>query len=112
MELIRTINTAEVTFKFHGSFLAWNDLLPTVAFQTAFARASKMDAEVKDANLNDPDNIMPGWRLRLFTSGDGRQYVVLLTSTLNQCLAFVSDDSSRIREAETIGCASNAVVKQ
>jgi hypothetical protein len=107
VNLIRAVNTAEVTYRSRdaGHFALWDDLVGSEGFKTSLAHAPK---NVKSANLSDPSNIMPGWRLRLFTSRDGEQYVVLLAATSNQCLAFVSDDSGLIRQAETIGCPSAA----
>jgi hypothetical protein len=109
VNFIRAINTAEMANRGHShEFTGWTDISVSAEFKNLLTRLSRREPQLKSANLSSPDEILPGWRLRLTLSEDHKSYVVMLINTSDQCsYAVVSDQEGIIREATAIGCPSS-----
>lgn len=111
VNLVRTINTAEMTYRDAdgGSFAEWNALVASQGFKQAIDQFSRSSPELKDLNLNAPADIVSGWRLRLTISQDKKSYsIALISKSDRKCsYAIVSDDEGLIREAAIIGCSTH-----
>jgi hypothetical protein len=110
INMVRAINTAEVSYRSHGNglFADWASLSASIEFNNVLNRLSRTQPKLKDANLSSMDEILPGWRLQLTVSEDHKSYVVMLMSTVDRCrYAAVSDQEGIIREGFAIGCPSS-----
>src|SRR5579863_325710 len=71
--LMRTINTAEVTeVTTYGSFAAWQTLL------AHGGEDMKRCLQEYGTQLGPAPEVLPGWRLRLNVSADGKSYDLML----------------------------------
>src|SRR5215472_6687777 len=120
IELLRTINTAEVTYHSeNGSYATWQTLLSSDRqyFDDFVARYS--DRVLNFGQLNtvtrnilppiqftDPPEILPGWNLRLNVHSNGQGYDLLLKDmTDEQCgYAVLTDENGVIRQSKAIDC--------
>ena len=115
--LLRSINTAEVSYKMqHGSYVPWPVLLVNeskyldrafvVATNYGFTQAHPSDHRLAEMHLAAGPEILPGWNLRLNVHADGQGYDLLLEDlTDKQCgYAALTDESGIIRQSKTIDC--------
>jgi len=104
--LLRTINTAEVTYHAkNGPFVIWQTLLSEQP--KYFDRFLAING-LQQSNLHfaDAPEILPGWNLRLNVHPDGQGYDVLLRDTTDdKCdYATLTDESGVIRQSKAIDC--------
>jgi hypothetical protein len=108
MNLVRTINTAEMNYKkTHGAYATWDTLLGNGDFtDTGTKWAPESLPTVAHATYNRAPEIVPGWKLRLNLSKDGMAYDLLLEDVTDpKCgYAIVSDDRGMIRQSKVIDC--------
>ena len=108
VDLVRLINTAEMTYRAQngGVFAARDSLSASSGFKQDLDQISRMSPELGDLNLTTPSNIISGWGLRLALSPDAMTYVLVLANTADkQCsFAFVSEEDGIVRQATAIGC--------
>jgi len=105
--LLRTINTAEVSYQQkNGSFATWQTLLSTEpklfdGFLTVANRRGN-----PNLHFADLPEVLPGWNLRLNVHSDGRGFDVMLKDmTDEKCgYAALSDESGLIRQSKVIDC--------
>jgi hypothetical protein len=77
--LIRTINTAEVVeATTYGSFAPWQTLLAHVG------QDIKKCLQENGMQLGPAPEVLPGWRLRLNVSADGKAYDLMLEDVANR----------------------------
>lgn len=110
VSMVRAINTAEMAYRNHagGAFAGWADLSGSSELDGSLTRLSRGEPKLKNANLSSPDEILPGWRLRLTVSEDHKSYTIMLINTLDRCShIIVSDQDGIIREGSAIGCPSS-----
>jgi hypothetical protein len=106
INLLRAINTAEVTYRHEkGSFAIWHTLLSSQPqyFDDFLATNGLQKANV---HLSDAPEVLSGWNLRLNVHPDGRGYDVLLRDlTDEKCdYAALTDESGVIRQSKAIDC--------
>ena len=115
--LLRTINTAEVTYKHeNGAYAAWQVLLSTQPkyFDRFLAINNQQTFQVgvvrpianPRLQFADVPEILPGWSLRLNVHSDGQGYDVLLMDLADdKCgYAALTDESGVIRQSKAIDC--------
>jgi hypothetical protein len=104
--LLRTINTAEVTYRVkNGSFGTWQALLSSQPeFFTKFL--AKNNGGKADLHFGDGPEILPGWNLRLNVHADGQGYDVLLSDmTDEKCgYAALTNEVGIIPQSKAIDC--------
>jgi hypothetical protein len=109
VDLVRVINTAEMSFRdqHNNSFAPWDALTASPGFQKARDTSLRNDPMLGNINTSNPSEVVAGWRLRLAVAPDSKSYVVVLanTSDKNCGYAVVSDEEGLIREARAIGCS-------
>jgi hypothetical protein len=106
IDLLRTINTAEVTYHAkNGPFVMWQTLL---SGQPKYFDKFLAINGLQQSNLHfaDAPEILPGWNLRLNVHPDGQGYDVLLRDmTDEKCdYAALTDESGVIRQSKAIDC--------
>ena len=104
--LLRTINTAEVTYRdTNRQFVMWQTLLS--GHPKYFDKFLAIHG-LQQSNLDfaDAPEILPGWNLRLNVHPDGQGYDVLLRDmTDEKCgYAALTDESGVIRQSNAIDC--------
>lgn len=128
ISLLRTINTAEVTYHSeNGSYATWQTLLSSYRqyFDEFLARNRVVNfvalpgfvnsRETSDTvrvqpifalHFNDPPEILHGWNLRLNVHSDGQGYDLLLTDMRDEkCgYAVLTDENGVIRQSKAIDC--------
>jgi hypothetical protein len=108
IDLLRAINTAEVTYKMkHGAFLSKDALLASEEFtRWQMSWAAKHDPQLAHAKLSSGPEILPGWALRLNITADGQGYDVLLEDTTDKNCGYaaVTDERGVIRQSKAIDC--------
>jgi len=113
ISLLRTINTAEVTYRSeHGSYATWQTLLSSYrkVFDEFAARHTVVNFQVgtirplPPIQFNDPPEILPGWNLRLNLHSDGQGYDLLVRDmTDEKCgYAVLTDENGVIRQSKAI----------
>ena len=103
---VRTINTAEVTYRHeNASFAIWQTLLSSQPkyFDQFLARYG---SEQANPHFSDAPEILSGWNLRLNVHSDGQGYDILLRDiTDEKCgYAALTDESGVIRQSKAIDC--------
>ena len=103
---VRTINTAEVTYRHENtSFAIWQTLISSQPkyFDQFLARYG---SEKANPHFSDAPEILPGWNLRLNVHSDGQGYDILLRDiTDEKCgYAALTDESGVIRQSKAIDC--------
>ena len=122
ISLLRTINTAEVTYHSkNGSYGTWQTLLSSYPkqFDEFLARHTGDFVNTAERHLlplntarhilppiqfNEQPEILPGWNLRLNVHSDGQGYDLLLTDmTDEKCgYAVLTDENGVIRQSKAI----------
>ncbi|MGB2901723.1 MAG: hypothetical protein WBB89_20880 [Candidatus Acidiferrum sp.] len=106
IDLLRTINTAEVTYHArNGSFVVWKALVSDQPkyFDEFLAIHGLQKA---NAHFSDAPEILPGWNLRLNVHLDGQGYDLLLRDMQDEKCGYaaLTDESGVIRQSKAIGC--------
>ena len=99
--VVRTINTAEATYKSeHGGFADWDGLYPTI-----IAAQNREPIANGVANGRGPE-VVPGWILTLIVSRDGKTYQLSLHNLSDtKCpFSFFSDQNGLVYQGDVIGC--------
>lgn len=108
INLLRAVNTAEADYlKKHGSYANWETLIAEGYFgQSGTKFASEDFPTVAHALYGRGPEIVPGWRLRLNVSNNGKSYDALLEDVTDpKCgYAGVTDDRGIIRQSMAIDC--------
>jgi hypothetical protein len=106
--LLRTINTAEVTYKFeHGTYATWETLGASGEFlERSLQRLARNEPQFADVKLSNGPEILPGWMLRFDLVADGKGYDVLLEDTTDEACGYaaVTDERGVIRQSKAIDC--------
>lgn len=106
ISLLRTINTAEVTYQHENrSFAEWQTLLTSQP--KYFDRFLVIyGSEKVNPHFADAPQILPGWNLRLNVHSDGQGYDVLLQDMTDQKCGYaaLTDENGIIRQSKAIDC--------
>lgn len=106
--MVAAINAAEANAKQKtGAYATWETLFNTGEFtDTGTKWAPESVPTVKHAMYGPGPEIVPGWKLRLILSKDGKAYSLLLEDANDpKChYAVVSDERGIIRQSRSIDC--------
>ena len=109
INLVRAINTAEASYKSkQGAYVNWDTLLGNGDFTDRGTKwAPESFPTVAHAMYGPGPEIVPGWKLRLNISKEGKAYDLLLEDVTDpKCgYAVVSDERGLIRQGRAIDCA-------
>jgi hypothetical protein len=110
VNIVRAINTAEANFKQkYGSYASWDTLLSNGDFtNTGTKWAPESIPTVAHAMYGPGPEIVPGWKLRVTISKDGKAYDLQLEDVSDPKCRFAvsSDDRGLIRQGKSIDCPS------
>ena len=109
LNVLRAINNAEADYKKkHGSYATWQTLLAEGDFTESGTKFAPEDTAYTAAHAlyGQGPEIVPGWKLRLSISNNGKSYDTQLEDVTDpKCqFAYVSDDRGVVRQAKTIDC--------
>ena len=108
VNITRAINSAEADYlRKHQIFANWDTLFGNGDFtETGTKWAPESLPTVAHAMYGRGKEIVPGWKLRLNISNDGKSYDLVLEDTTDpKCLyAIVSDDRGVIRQSKALDC--------
>ncbi|HUL34541.1 MAG TPA: hypothetical protein VL128_11695 [Candidatus Eisenbacteria bacterium] len=104
----KAINAAEADyFKQHQSYANWDNLMGFGYFSQTGTKWGPQDIPtVAHALYSSGPEIVPGWRLRLRLSNNGRAYDVSIedVSDLKCGYAVMTDERGKIRQGNFIAC--------
>lgn len=107
--LVKAINAAEADYhKKHDVYANWDTLVGIGDFSSTGTKWAPADfPTVAHALYGNGAEIVPGWRLRLHLSKDGKAYDLLLEDVTDpKCgYAVVTDERGLIRQGKSIDCA-------
>lgn len=98
ISVVRTIVTAEVTYNLEdgGSFVGWDQLYA----------APDMQKYWEQLHLHLGPEVVPGWKLNLVASADGKHFTLSLRNLPDKCgFSFFSDDHGIIYQGGWIDCS-------
>ncbi len=108
INLLRALNNSELDYqKKHGSYANWDALLAEGYFDQSGTKWVSTDfPTVAHALYGRGPEIVPGWRLRLNVSNNGKSYDALLEDVTDpKCgYAGVTDERGVIRQGKAIDC--------
>jgi hypothetical protein len=108
INVLRAINNAELDYKTkHGSYANWQTLVGEGYFGEAGTKfISDEFPTVAHALYSLGPEIVPGWRLRLNISNNGKSYDALLEDVTDpKCrYAGITDERGVIRQSRTTDC--------
>ena len=108
VNLLRAINNSELDYqKKHGAYANWDALIAEGYFsQSGTKFISEEFPTVAHALYGRGPEIVPGWKLRLNVSNNGKSYDARLEDVTDaKCrYAGITDDSGIIRQSKTIDC--------
>ena len=108
INLLRAINTAEVTYKLtQGQYVSWDTLVSNGDFTDKGSKwLSKDNPKTANLQFSKGPQALPGWALRLNVSANGKAYDLLLEDTTdNKCgYAALTDERGVIRQSKAIDC--------
>jgi hypothetical protein len=108
INLLRAINTAEMNYRQnHGSFAPWEVLVASEEFTNRGMKwAARNDPQLANVHLSNGSEILPGWKLRLDLTADGKGYDVLLEDTTDKACGYatITDERGVIRQSKVIDC--------
>jgi len=108
VNITRAINSAEADYlRKHETFATWDTLFGNGDFTESGTKwAPESFPTVAHAMYGRGREIVPGWKLRLNISNNGKSYDLLLEDATDpKCLfAIVSDDRGVIRQSKAIDC--------
>jgi hypothetical protein len=108
VSLARAINAAEVSYKKnHDTYATWDTLQSNGDFSSNGTKWAGDSTTLTHALYGPGPEVVPGWKLRLIVSADGKRYDLLLEDVNDpKCLfAVFSDERGQIRHATSISCA-------
>lgn len=97
ISVVRTIVTAEVTYNSEegGSFVDWDQLYAAPDMQKYWERL----------HMHLGPEVVPGWKLNLVASADGKHFTLSLRNLSDRCgFSFFSDDHGIIYQGGWIDC--------
>ena len=107
-DITRAINSAEADYlRKHETFANWDTLFSNGDFtENGTKWAPESFPSVAHAMYGRDKEIVPGWKLRLNISNNGKSYDLLLEDTSDpKCLyAIVSDERGVIRHSKALDC--------
>jgi len=107
--LVKAINAAEADYrKKHDVYANWDTLVGIGDFSSTGTKWAPADfPTVAHALYGSGAEIVPGWRLRLHLSKDGKAYDLLLEDVTDpKCgYAVVTDERGLVRQGKSIDCA-------
>ena len=107
-DITRAINSAEADYlRKHETFANWDTLFGNGYFTEKGTKwAPESFPTVTHAMYGRDKEIVPGWKLRLNISNNGKSYDLLLEDTSDpKCLyAIVSDERGVIRHSKALDC--------
>ncbi len=108
INLLRAINISELDYqKKHGTYTNWDGLLADGYFDHSGTKYVSQDfPTVAHALYGRGPEIVPGWKLRLNISNNGKSYDALLEDVTDpKCgYAGVTDERGVIRQSKAIDC--------
>lgn len=115
VNLLRAINTAELDYqKKHGTYTNWDGLVADGYFDQSGTKWVSQDfPTVAHALYSRGPEIVPGWKLRLNVSNNGKSYDALLEDVTDpKCgYAGVTDERGVIRQSKLIDCPLEVAVQ-
>ncbi len=109
VNVLRAINNAELDYKTkHGAYASWETLIGNGYFgDTGTKYISEDFPTVAHALYGLGPEIVPGWKLRLNISSNGKSYDVLLEDVTDPKCGFagLTDERGLIRHSKSISCA-------
>ena len=105
--LLRSINTVEFSYQVgHGSYAGWDELLASKEFMGFEKECLAHIPEFATARFTKGPEILPGWRLRLNLTNDGKGYDLLLEDTTDKKCGYAAatDERGIIRQSKWIDC--------
>ncbi|SRR6266566_833340 len=108
VNLLRGINTGEADYQAkHGAYVPW-DVLDTAEEFTdrGMKWAARNEPLLANIHFGSAPEILPGWRLRLNVTADGKGYDLLLEDATDKTCGYavITDERGLIRESKVIGC--------
>jgi hypothetical protein len=107
--LVKAINAAEADYrKKHEVYTNWDTLVGIGDFSSNGTRWAPSEfPTVAHALYGNGAEVVPGWRLRLHLSNNGKAYDLLLEDVTDpKCgYAVVTDERGLIRQGKSIDCA-------
>lgn len=106
--LARAINTAEVNYKKnHDGYATWDNLQSNGDFSSGGTKWAGDSTTLSHALYGPAPEVVPGWKLRLAVSADGKHYDLLLEDANDpKCqFAVITDERGLVRHAKSISCA-------
>lgn len=108
INMVRAINTAEASYKKNqGAYVTWDTMFGNGDFsETGTKWAPESLPTVAHAMYGSGPEIVPGWKLRLHISKDGKSYDLLLEDVSDpKCgYAVISDERGLIRQGKAVSC--------
>jgi hypothetical protein len=108
VDLSRAITTAELDYKLkHGVYASWRALVANGDFTNNGTKwGPKNDPRFANVKFSSGSEVLPGWKLRLNLSADGKSFDLLLEdATDEKCgYAAITDERGIIRQGKTIDC--------
>ncbi len=108
INLLRAINTEEVSYLHeHNEYASWDALVSNSKFAANTMKWAAMnDPQLAGIHLSSGPEILPGWRLRLILSSNGKQYDVQLEDMIDRKCGYaaITDERGIIRQSKAIDC--------
>ena len=107
ISILRAINTVEAGYQIeHSSYATWDDLLGSKEFAEYEKECLANDPEFAAVHFSKGPEILPGWRLRLNLTNEGKGYDLLLEDTMDKACGYaaVTDERGVIRQSKAIDC--------
>jgi hypothetical protein len=108
IKLLRGINTAEMNYRQkHGVYVSWDVLVKTEEFTDRGMKwAAGNEPQLANIHFADAPEILPGWRLRLNVTADGKGYDLLLEDETDKTCGYaaITDERGLIRQSKVIDC--------
>jgi hypothetical protein len=106
--ILQAINNAELDYKTkHGTYASWQTLIDNSYFSDSGTKFISSDfPTVAHALYSSGTEIVPGWKLRLNISNNGKSYdAVLEDATDAKCsYACFTDERALIRQGKSVAC--------
>ncbi len=110
--ILQAINNAELDYKTkHGAYASWQTLIDNSYFGDSGTKFISSDfPTVAHALYSSGPEIVPGWKLRLNVSNNGKSYdAVLEDATDAKCsYACFTDERALIRQGKSVACSLSA----
>ncbi len=108
INLLRGINTAEISSRQkHGVYVSWDVLVKAKEFTDRGIKwAARNEPQLANIHFADAPEIVPGWRLRLNVTADGKGHDLLLEDETDKTCGYAAftDERGLIRQSKVIDC--------